>query len=193
MGHHGLPDAHGRPDHGHLLQSPVHHQRHRVLPNGADCARSQRPRRRNVRGVHWRHQAGATHLPARQLQAGSRGRGRAEEDRRDRRGNDRRQVRHRRRRRQDPRGQGRPPAGRRRTGNQAGAATPQSGHGPGPRHREAAAGRRGPAGHHPLGHGLRRKPRRGASRPCSRRARKAPRRLSTKRRSTSTRRSSVLV
>ena len=38
--------------------------------------------------------------------------------------------------------------------NQAGAATPQSGHGPGPRHREAAAGRRGPAGHHPLGHGL---------------------------------------
>jgi hypothetical protein len=34
-GHHGLPDAHGGPDHGDLLQSPLHEQRHLVRQNRA--------------------------------------------------------------------------------------------------------------------------------------------------------------
>ena len=42
VGHHRLPDAHGRADHRDLLLSPLDHQRHLVLPDRPDPARNER-------------------------------------------------------------------------------------------------------------------------------------------------------
>ena len=48
VGHHRLPDAHRRADHGGLLQPPVHDQRHLVLQHRADPSGNQRARGRGL-------------------------------------------------------------------------------------------------------------------------------------------------
>ena len=180
VGHHGLPDADRRPDHGHLLQPPVHHQRHRVLPNGAHRARGQRPRRRDV---SW-----ASRTTIKQGQPifrldSSKQEAAVEAARKKIAEVDAEMVVA----KADiaaaegkiQEAKGRLPAGRRRTGNQAGAATPQSGHGRRPatskscswplRDGKAPSSRRRPQ----------RRPPWGVSRPCFRPRRQAPRPLST--------------
>ena len=60
MGDHGLPDPHRQPDHGDLLQPPVHDQRHAVLQNRPDPSGDQRARRRDL----CRHRAARSHKGA---------------------------------------------------------------------------------------------------------------------------------
>ena len=83
-GHHRLPDADRRADHGGVLQPPLHHQRHPVLQDRADRFRDQRTRRRGQCGLQRRGQTGRADLPARQFDPGGGRGGRAPQDRRDR-------------------------------------------------------------------------------------------------------------
>ena len=90
VGHHRLPDAHRRADHGDLLQSSVDHQRHAVLPHRPDPSGDERARRRGLCRLHRRGQTGRADLQAGQLGAGGGGGDRPAQDRRDRCGAGRR-------------------------------------------------------------------------------------------------------
>ena len=148
LGDHRLPDAHRRPDHGDLLQSPVHDQRHAVLPHRADPAGDQSAASpRSSSAYSGRGRQGRADLQARQLEAGGRGGNRAPQDRRDRSRAGGGAGRYRRRpKARSSEAKGALPAGAGRIGDQAGTAPAQSGHRRAARDREAPGPCRQPPG-----------------------------------------------
>ncbi len=148
VGHHLLFDSDRHTDHGDLLQSPVHDQRHIVLQDRSDPARDHWARCRNLCRHERSHCPRRADLQTGQYEAAGGGGDRASQDRGNRGCNDRGAGRHPEGRRPGSGGPGSPTAGARRTGDQTGTAPAQSGHRAAARHRKAP----GPGGCHP-GHG----------------------------------------
>ena len=146
VGDHRLPDSRRGPDHGDLLQPSVHDQRHVVLQDDPDRSRDDRTRRRGLCRLQRPGRQGRADLQARQLEAGGGGGNRAPQDRRGRCGAGGGADRYPEGGRPDPGGQERSPAGLGRTGDQAGAATAQSGQRRAARNRAASGPCRRPPG-----------------------------------------------